>query len=117
MLKSKHLRVIALMILILGLGSASSLYLTAEPTPVNPSEYDRFTSKKYVRELERFGGKFAVLTAELSQWFAGLWHGKSLAVTIGILSLLLALLLWFMSTFLLIGNDIDRQDKPGRKSD
>jgi hypothetical protein len=109
MLQSKHLKIIALLVLIFGLGSASSLYLLAEPIPVSPSEYDRFTSKKYVRELERFGGKFAVLTAELNQWVAGLWHGKSLAVTVGILSLLLALLLWFMSTFLQIGNNIDRQ--------
>lgn len=105
------------MILIFGLGSASSIYLTAEPTPVSPYEYDRFTSKKYVRELERFGGKFAVLTAEFSQWLAGLWHGKSLAFTVGILSMLLALLLWLMSTFLQIGNDIDRRDNPGQKSD
>jgi hypothetical protein len=106
--QSKHLRVVALLILIIGGGSAGSLYLTAEPTPVNSFEYDRFTSKKYVRELERFGGKFAVVTAELSQWLAGLWHGKALAVTVGILSLLLALLLWFLSTFPQISNDIDR---------
>ncbi len=97
MLSSKHLRVIALMILLFGLGSASAIYLTAEPTPVSPSEYDRFASKKYVRELERFGGKFAVVTAELSQWFSGLWHGRSLAIAIGILSLMLAILLWFIS--------------------
>jgi len=96
MLQSKHLRVIALMILLFGLGGGSYIYLTAEPTPVSPSEYDRFTSKKYVRELERFGGKFAVVTAEFSQWFAGLWHGKSLAIMVGILSLVLALLITVM---------------------
>lgn len=108
MLRSKHLRVVALLIVLFGFGSAGAIYLTAEPTPVSSFEYDRFSSKKYVRELERFGGKFAVLTAELNQWLAGLWHGKALAIVVGILSLLLALLLWFLSSFLQIGNDNDR---------
>ena len=101
------------MILISGLGGGCYIYLTAEPTPVSSSEYDRFTSKKYVRELERFGGKFAVVTAELSQWFAGLWHGKSLAITVGILSLLLALLLWFISPFLQSRTSLCPPDTPG----
>ena len=116
MLQSKHLRVIALMILLVGLGSAGAVYLTVEPTPVNSSEYDRFASKKYVRDLERFGGKFAVVTAELSEWFAGLWQGRALAATVGILSLALAALLWFVSTCMQIDEAIDRQD-PGRKGD
>jgi hypothetical protein len=85
------------MVLICGFGSAGAIYLTAEPMPVSSNEYDRFTSKKYVRELERFGGKFAVLTAEFNQWLAGLWHGRSLAIVVGICSMLLALLLWFLS--------------------
>ena len=117
LLLSKHFRVMALMILLFGMGGAGYIYLTAEPTPVSSSEYDRFTSKNYVRELERFGGKFAVVTAELSQWFAGLWHGRSLAITIGMLSLLLALLLWFMGSFLQSSHDIARQDNPDRKRD
>ncbi len=109
----KRLRIIAIVILVVGLGSAISIYLTAGPTPFDPSEYDRFTSKKYVRELERFGGKFAVLSAEFSQWLGGLWHGKSLAITVGILSLSLALLLWFVSTPLRINHDVDTQDNTG----
>ena len=94
----KNLRFMAIMILIFGLGSAVAIYLIAEPTPVNPFEYDLLTSKKYIRELELYGGKFNVLATEFNQWFVGLWHGKSLAFTIGIISLSLSSLLWFIDT-------------------
>jgi hypothetical protein len=110
MLPSNHLRIIAIIILVVGLGSAIAIYVTAEPTPFDPSGYDRFASKKYIRELERFGGKFAVLSAELSQWLGGLWHGKSLAITVGILSLAMASLLWFIGTPFRISRDVDIQD-------
>jgi hypothetical protein len=30
-------------------------------------------------DLELYGGKAAVLADEFTRWFAGLWHGKSLA--------------------------------------
>jgi hypothetical protein len=36
----------------------------------------------YRRELQRFGGKAALLFDDFNRWFKGLWHGKSLAVTV-----------------------------------
>lgn len=111
MLQSKHLRVIAIMILIIGFGSAIFIYLTADSTPVDP--FNPLVSKRYVRELELYGGKFNVLAADLSQWFAEIWHGKSLGGTVGILSLLIALLLWFISTPLQISHDAEAQDNTG----
>jgi hypothetical protein len=111
MLKSKHLRVIAVFIFVCGAGSAVFIYLNAETAPVLPLGYDRFASKKYVRELERFGGKFAVLSAELSQWLGGLMHGKSLAVSIGILSLALAALVWYIGVQLPISHTMNDEDK------
>jgi hypothetical protein len=48
-------------------------------------------SKQYMRDLERFGGKATVLFVELEEWFGGLWHGRSLAVTVAWLSTLVSL--------------------------
>ena len=48
--------------------------------------YEMTISKTYVRELQRFGGKMAVLSDELNRWFASLWQGKSLGITIAWLS-------------------------------
>ena len=92
----KNLRSIAWMVLILGLGSAVIIYWTAEAPPLNPLGYESFNSKKYIHGLELFGGKFTVVTAELTYWFKGLWQGKSLAVMVGLISLVFARLLWFL---------------------
>ncbi len=48
-------------------------------------------SKRYLHDLERFGGKAAVLADDLSRWFAGLWRGRGLAKSVAILTLLVAL--------------------------
>ena len=37
--------------------------------------------KMYRRDLKRFCGGAAVLADDLVRWSAGLWHGRSLAVT------------------------------------
>ena len=44
-------------------------------------------SKRYQLELERIGGKSAVLAAEFDDWLAGLWHGTRLAGTLAVLTL------------------------------
>src|SRR4051812_1731622 len=94
---------LALFILAVGLGAGATLYLTADEPP--PSAYivvgdtayayDPATSRQYVRQLERFGGKSAVLFDELNRWFASLWVGKALGVTLICLSAGAAMmLLW-----------------------
>lgn len=89
------------MILAIGLCCALLIYLTAEDDAVNAVSYVVVdgvsypiapgTSKMYVRELQRFGGKAAVLFDELGNWFAGLWQGRSLAITIAWLSIVVSL--------------------------
>ena len=54
-------------------------------------------TKTYVRDLERFGGKAAVLFDEFNRWFAARWHGKALGVTIACLSAGAAALLFWVS--------------------
>jgi hypothetical protein len=44
-------------------------------------------SKKYLRDLQLYGGKANVLMDEFRRWFVGLWHGKSLAFTIACISI------------------------------
>jgi hypothetical protein len=47
-------------------------------------------SKRYIIDLERFGGKAAVLFDEFDRWFHALWQGKALGVTIAWISVLVA---------------------------
>ena len=91
----------ALFVLIAGMACGTTVYFLAEePEPtayliVGDTAYavDPTTSKTYVRQLERFGGKAAVLFDDFNRWFANLWQGKTLGITIGALSVLAALLL------------------------
>lgn len=73
-------------ILAVGLTAALVIYLMAEDEAVNLAIHEMTIQKTYVRELLRFGGRAAVLFDELNQWFAGLWRGKTLGLTIAWLS-------------------------------
>jgi hypothetical protein len=92
-----YLNLISAFILLAGLGSAVLIYRTAENNssgvlgyeeeggsvyPVMPQD-----SKKYLRDLELYGGKANVLMDELRRGFVRLWHGKLLAFTVGCISI------------------------------
>jgi hypothetical protein len=62
-----------------------------KPYPIAPGE-----SKRYVRDLQQFGGKAGVLFDELNRWFAGLWRGRSLAVTVGWIAAALSVALFLL---------------------
>ncbi len=98
-LDPSQLRLLSYVIFTLGIGMAIFLYMTASPTPQSPLGYDPFASKKYLRELELYGGKINILAVQLRQWLAGLWRGKSLAYTIAFFTIIVSSLLWFIGYY------------------
>ena len=92
----------ALFVLAVGIGAGATLYFTAEePAPTayimigdTAYPYDPAASKTYIRQLQRFGGRGAVLFDEFNRWFATLWVGKTLGVTLICISGATALLLF-----------------------
>jgi hypothetical protein len=105
-----RLYMMALAILALGLACGLLVYAIADEVeaeagsyivvdglkyPIAPNQ-----SKRYVRELQRFGGKASVLFDELDRWFADLWRGKNLGITIGGLSILVSLGLFLFAAAL-----------------
>jgi hypothetical protein len=95
-LDPSQLRFLSYAIFTIGLFSAVFIYVTAAPTPQHPLGYDPFASKKYVRDLELYGGKINILAVEFRQWFDRLWRGKNLSYTIAFLTVILASLLRFL---------------------
>jgi hypothetical protein len=85
-------------ILVLGFIAAVVIYLTAQPPPGNPLGYDPLDTKKYLRDLEVYGGKANVLAAQFRDWFDGLWHGKQLAFTVAVITVLAAGAFKFFAT-------------------
>jgi len=84
------LRLAAAITSIVGFASAIWIYLTAGAAPGNPLGYEPEDSKRYLRDLERYGGKANVVAGEITDWFSGLWHGKRLAFTVVCITVLLA---------------------------
>ena len=95
---------ISLIILLVGLGSAAYIYRTADKKANDVLGYevggegaysvDPGDSKKYQRDLELYGGKANVLLDELRRWLVSLWQGKTLAVTVTVVTLLISLLVF-----------------------
>jgi hypothetical protein len=87
----KRLYLIAAIVLLVGLGSALLIYLTAEDASEEMLIYEFEHSKLYRHNLELYGGKINVLASEFIHWFEGLWHGKSLALTITCITVIISL--------------------------
>jgi hypothetical protein len=85
-------------ILVLGFAAAVVIYLTAQPPPENPLGYDPLDTKKYLHDLEVYGGKANVIAAQFREWFDGLWHGKQLAFTVAVITVIAAGAFKFFAT-------------------
>ncbi len=87
-------------ILLAGLASSVMIYLAAMNNPADDSSYDIVGgfvypggggyTKKYVHDLQLYGGNAAMLADQFTRWFSGLWHGKSLSYTVAGIAFLLS---------------------------
>lgn len=109
------LRLAAMAVLALGVGAAASIYLlTGEPDDsgdnqtiiVNGVTYSvpANATKLYNRDLQKFGGKAALVFDDLNRWFSGLWHGRPLAGTILWISVIVSVALFFIAGYVFPNN-------------
>jgi len=97
----KRLHLACLVILATGICGAMLIYRFAADVPdaslgyviANGTPYPISTrnSKTYRREVERFGGKAALMFDDFDRWFVQLWRGKTLAKTVAWISVLVSL--------------------------
>jgi len=96
-----RLQLAAWLVLAVGLASAAAIYFSADEEVELSTSYvvviDPTATKTYVRELRRFGGQAAVLFDEFNRWFAGLWHGKALGITIAWISVAAAVVIFWIA--------------------
>lgn len=93
--RERTLRRVTRTILAVGFGAALVAWIVARARPENPLGYDPLDNKKYIHDLQVYGGTANVLAAEFREWFAGLWYGKNLAYTIAALTVLVVLVVRF----------------------
>ncbi len=94
----ERVRAVTRAILLFGFAAAVVIYLTAQPPPDNPLGYDPMDTKKYLHDLELYGGKANILSAQFREWFDSLWHGKQLAFTVIVLTVIAAGVFKFFAT-------------------
>ena len=94
-------------ILGVGFGAAAAVYAIALARPESAPGYEPLETKKYLHDLEVYGGKANVVAAEFREWFAGLWSGTNLAWTIAVLTILTVLLYRFFAAPMPLDGDAD----------
>lgn len=119
-----YFNLIGAIILLIGLGTAILIYRTAENAsrdvlgyeqgsgsvyPVKPED-----SKKYLRDMELYGGKANVLVDEFRRWFVGLWHGESLAFTVGCITIFISSGIFYAANHVPSGLESDMSPKSNR---
>jgi hypothetical protein len=97
-------------VLVVGLLSSVAVIVTAADPSSNATAYevvngvsypvDVADTKRYQSDMERIGGKTSLLATDLGDWFSALWHGRQLGVTVGLLSVALSLLCFYLAHLL-----------------
>jgi hypothetical protein len=105
--KARWLYAASIAMLACGVLASALVYWTADDSPAEGMHYiivggeahpvDPTLSKTYARDLQRFGGRAALLFDEFNRWFASLWHGKALAATVLWLAIAASALLLFLA--------------------
>jgi hypothetical protein len=111
-------------ILLIGLSNSIMIYRTAMNDSTSDSSYEFIGgfvypgeggyTKKYVHDLQLYGGNAAVLADEFMRWFYGLWRGESLAYTVGFITVALSLVLFLIARKTSSGIDGSLPDRVGR---
>jgi hypothetical protein len=91
----KRLRLSSWIILTAGLIAAAAIFILTPPEAKENID-NPLLSKKYVHDLEVYGGRANVIQDEFVRWFEGLWQGRQLAGAIVFLTGFVFLIIRFI---------------------
>lgn len=120
----KQLYLASAFVFAVGLGSALFIYADArDDDSANAIGYEMVDgvaypiaardSKRYRHDLERLGGKAAILADDFSNWLSGLWHGKRLAFSVALISVVVSGLIFMVAKESGSDSGPDAQAGPG----
>jgi hypothetical protein len=84
-------------VLVLGLAAATLIFVFAADDQDAEAAREIAEGRMYQHNLEVMGGKLMVFLAQFNEWFASLWHGTSLALTVAVLSIVIAIGLFWVA--------------------
>ncbi len=85
------LRYVGVVVLVVGIAGAALIYLFAADDAGTDPAAEITAGRMYEHNVELMGGKFALYSIRLNEWLASLWQGKSLAGTVAVLAIAIAL--------------------------
>jgi len=101
----------ALVMLLAGLAASAVIYLTSG-TPVENDMVNEFAqSKRYLHDLELYGGKANLMASEFLSWFNGLWHGRALSGTVAFLTIVISLGYYFLAKLQSLHHSSDAEEE------
>ena len=109
----RRAHLVTALILTVGLAAALVIYLTAAPP--DDSTVEMADAKQYLRQMELYGGKANLLATEIRDWFASLWHGRRLAVTVAVVTVAAAGGYWLVAAPL--PSDLERAGRRPPRGD
>jgi hypothetical protein len=107
-----HVRIVygGAAVLVLGLVSAAVIYIFAADDGGADPAAQIASGRVYEYNIERIGGMAAVYAARFNRWLAGLWHGRSLAYTVAVLSVAIALVCFVVARMVFVRRSIEPDD-------
>lgn len=81
-----RVRRVSVLISAIGIAAAVLIYCLNGPQSRDSADPAPDDSKIYVRDVEKYGGQGELLLRDFNDEFAGLWHGRRLALTVLVLT-------------------------------
>jgi peptidoglycan/LPS O-acetylase OafA/YrhL len=98
-------------ILCAGLIAAVLIYVSTGDAGTD-SAAEIASGRSYEFQIERIGGKATVYVVRFNQWLGGLWHGRQLAYTVAVLSVVIALACFWVAGQIAARSKVD-EDQDG----
>jgi hypothetical protein len=86
-MRRRTINQLTFLIAVIGFGAALAIYLTHKPEVFDALTYNPQAEKMYDQQLQMLGGKATVVTNDFRNWFASIWHGRPLAGTVSVLTI------------------------------
>ena len=109
----QRLKLMSAAVLLVGLAGSLAVYITAVQEPDGSMGYEMVggnlypsgneRSKKYMHDVELYGGKAAVFADDINRCINGMWQGTALAYTLAFLTVIVSGGLFLATRYLQAG--------------
>jgi hypothetical protein len=86
-----------IVVLIVGLLGAILVYWSAVHSAVPGLDIDNGGDKQYDYQVERMGGQVQLMMVQFNHWLGSLFHGTTLAYTLAVISVAVALVCFWLA--------------------